>query len=152
MSEDGPDVTPEDALQIAQRALAKVNEQEREISDLREELTAVQLRLSEQDDDRAYESYTVDEKVGIVREYAFEKALDRGGRVTLDYDDVIYEIFDGKPSADHAYKLMRLAAEARGFEYRKSRRPKELAVNAAEAKQTAAFSSAKNSVSGRGSL
>jgi hypothetical protein len=158
--DDLPEVSARDAIEIAQRALAKVNDLEREIDELREtqdeldeELTGMELRLSEQDEERSYDSLTRDEKVGMVREHAFEKATAGTGRAKLDYDDVVWEIFDGEASADHAYKLMRLAAEgARGFEYRDAARPKALAVNATEAKKSLAFSSANKTTSGGGSL
>jgi hypothetical protein len=162
MSEDDdlPDVTARDALQIAQRALAKSNDLEETVEELRadheqlkEEHVALELRISEQDAERPYESYSLEEKVGMVREYGYEKALDRGGRAKFDYDSVIYEIFDGDPSADHAYKLMRLAAEGtQGFTYREDQRPSVLLVNAEQAKRNHAFSSAKNFTSGGGSV
>lgn len=111
------DITPEDALQVAQRALAKVNALEGDLASLREdyeetaeELAAVSLRLSEQDDERDYRDYTLDEKIGMVREHAFRKAADGHGRSTVDYDDVMWEVFDGEPGPSHCYKLLRLAA------------------------------------------
>ena len=117
MSEDQPDPRVEDALQIAQRALAKANDlegdiedQRQEIAELREDLTATQLRLSEMDEDRDYASLTLDEKIGMVREHAFEKALAKGGKTTLDYDDIMWHVFEGEPGTKHCYKLMRLAA------------------------------------------
>jgi len=46
----------------------------------------------------------------MVREHAFRKATDGHGRTTLDYDDVMWEVFDGEPGTKHCYKLLRLAA------------------------------------------
>lgn len=147
---DQPDVRPEDALQVAQRALAKANELERDLRDLEdehdetaEELAALQLRYSEVEEDRDYDPADQEGNVGRVREHAFRKAADGHGRASLDYDDVMWGVFDGQPSADYCYKLMRLAANAPGFEFRENRRPKILAVNAQEARTGAAFSSAK---------
>jgi len=149
MSEDGPDVRPEDAVRVAQRALAKVNDLEGRVDELEETVTAAELRLSELDEDRSYEALSLDEKIGIVREHAFEKATDRGGRTTLDYDDIMWEIFDGNPGTKHCYKLIRRAAglddektgsEIPGF---RARDPDggvyHLAVDAEEAKRGAAF-------------
>jgi len=155
------DVRPEDALQVAQRALAKVNEleddYEQRVSKLEEDLMEVQLRLSEIDEDRPYESLSLDEKIGMVREYAYTKARDGHGKTTLDYDDIMWGVFDGEPGNNLCYKLIRLAAgltdtddqedrptgtEFPGF---KARDPDggnyQLAVNADEAKKSAAFSS-----------
>ncbi|MFA1612027.1 hypothetical protein [Halobellus rubicundus] len=115
---DGADVTAEDALQVAQRALAKVNDLEGELEELRaehegtvEELTALRLRTSEYSTDRPYDQLTRDEKIGMVREHAFEKADDAtNGRARLVWDDIKWSVFDGEPSRGHCYDLLRLAA------------------------------------------
>ncbi|GAB3669502.1 hypothetical protein [Halopiger thermotolerans] len=157
MSEDGPNVRPEDALQVAQRALSKVNDLEEEVGhlqdeydDLAEDLTALELRLSEIDDERPYESLSLNEKIGKVREHAFQRAVNGHGKATLDYNDVMWSVFDGEPGSDHCYKLMRLAAgvdedgdevqDVPGFKFLESERPMKLAVDAERAKQGVAFS------------
>lgn len=144
---DVPDVRPEDALQVAQRALAKANELEeieQRVADLEEELTAVKLRVSEFDEDRPYDQLTRDDKIGKVREHAFKKAAQGHGKATLDYDDIKWEVFDGEPSPAHCYDLMKWAAQARGFDHRDPANGNEhLAVDAEEAKRGAAFYSAK---------
>lgn len=111
------DVGAEDALQVAQRALSKVLELEADLDDAhdrldehQEELTSLQLRLSEHDDDRAYAELTLDDKIGQVREHAFRKAMDRGGKAKLTYKGVMWEVFEGEPGAKHCYKLLRKAA------------------------------------------
>lgn len=151
MSED-IEVTPKDALQVAQRALAKANEQERRINDLEEqledaetELTRQALRLSEYDDERPYDQLTRDDKVGMVREHAFRKATRESGRTALDYKAVRWEVFDGEPGAKHCYTLMKLAAgfdettaesSVPGFRYRTpSEESNNLAVDATEARK-----------------
>lgn len=149
--DDLPDVTPRDALEVAQRALAKANDLEREFDELREDyedavddLVAVKLRLSEFDEDRAYKDYTRDDKIGIVREHAFRKAVDGRGVATLDYDDIKWGAFDGGPSPAHCYDLMKWAAQARGFEHKTPAEGNEhLRCDAQEAKRGAAFYSAK---------
>lgn len=162
---DGP--TPEDVLQVAQRALAKANDLERSHEDLREEhddtveeLTALRLRVSEllDENDHDYRELSTDERVGLVREHVFRKAIDSHGRATVDYTGVKWEVFDGGPSADYCYKLMRLAAgltdagderrptggEYPGFTCRDPDGGNyHLAVDAEAAKQSPAFSSAK---------
>jgi len=112
---EGP--TVDDVLQVAQRALAKANELEREQDELvdnldeaLEELTALKLRVQENDEETPYAQLTLDDKIGMVREHGFRKANDGHGRTTLDYDDVMWEVFDGEPGTKHCYKLLRLAA------------------------------------------
>ena len=149
MSEDD-DVSARDALAIAQRALAKANgleadldEATAEIEQLREDVTSLELRLSEHDDDRDYAELTRDDKVGMVREHAFQKATRGSGVAALDYDDIMWEVFDGEPSADHCYTLMKIAADVRGFEVKTpASGNRSLTVDAKEAKRGAVFSSA----------
>ncbi|WP_135363464.1 hypothetical protein [Halosimplex halophilum] len=158
MTDDQPDVTPEDALQVAQRALAKVGDledrvedQQDAIDDLQSELTAVSLRVSEFDDDREYDQFTRDDKVGKVREYGFRRADEGHGRTKLDYKDIKWSVFEGEPSPAHCYTLMELAASAQGFEHRDPDDGNEhLAVTAAEAKRGPAFYSAKKDAAEEG--
>lgn len=157
MSED--DVSARDALAIAQRALVKASEIEdelrsdldeatAEIDRLRDDVTALELRLSEHDNDRDYAQLSRDEKVGMVREHAFEKATRGSGVAALDYDDIMWEVFDGEPSADHCYTLMKLAADVRGFEEKTPPSGnRSLTVDAREAKRGAVFSSANKTTS-----
>jgi len=121
MSDERPDISATDAMEVAQRALSKVNDLERKLerlSELEEDLTAVKLRLSELDENRPYAEKTLNEKIGIVREHAFNRAREGHGTVSLDYSDIMWEVFDGKPGTKHCYKLIRKAAEAPGFEDR----------------------------------
>ncbi len=148
MSED--DVSARDALAIAQRALAKANSLEEdldeatvEIERLHKDVTSLELRLSEHDDDRDYAELTRDDKVGMVREHAFRKASRGSGVAALDYKDIMWEVFDGEPSGDHCYTLMKLAADVRGFEVKTPPSGnRSLTVDAEKAKRGAVFSSA----------
>ena len=150
MSEDDdlPDVNARDAIQIAQRALAKANELERayeqlesDYEDLRERVTELELQHSGRGQDRDYPSLTLDEKIGMVREHAFKKATSSNGYAKVDYKGVTWGVFDGDPTAKHCYKLLRLAAEGLdGFEYRDpDGESKHLRVDAKAAKRNAAF-------------
>lgn len=155
--ESTPDVRAEDALQIAQRAMQKAHEVDDlkdEVDELRDELAAVKLRLSEQDDDRSYESLSLEEKVGLVREYGYKKASNGHGKATLDYDDIMWGVFDGEPGTHLCYKLIRLAAglsderktgsEKPGFTARDpSGDTYHLAIDSDAAKRDAAFCSQK---------
>lgn len=119
---DQPAVRPEDALQVAQRALRKVNDLEGEIDDLRAENERLRERVAELEattevsDD--YDQLDRDTKVGMVRGHLIDRARAQHGMAAIDYDDVMWEVFDGEPSADHCYTLMRLAAQAEGFKIR----------------------------------
>ncbi|MDR9432148.1 MAG: hypothetical protein RI568_15815 [Natronomonas sp.] len=171
---EGPSV--EDVLQVAQRALAKVNELEDDLEELRarreedaEELTALKLRMQEHDEETPYAQLTLDDKIGMVREHAFRKAAGGHGRATLDYDDVMWSVFDGEPGPNHCYKLLRLAAgltdtdddgndrpvggEIPGFQCRDPAGENyHLAVDAEEAKRGVAFYPGnKDSLEGVGS-
>jgi len=154
--DDLPDVTARDAIQIAQRALAKANRVdglEDELEETKTRLAKLELRYSELTEDRGYESLTRDEKIGMVREHAFERAVSRHGRSKIDYHDVMCTVFDDEPGPNHCYKLLRLAAEAPGFEFRDpDGENKHLAVNAEVAKEGAAFYSQNKTGVEEGSL
>ena len=105
-----PDVTPEDAIAVAQRALERAEEADQadEIAELKDRVAA--LELKHENDEREYHTLSLDEKVARVRSHAYERATDKHGKATLEYDDVMYSVFDGEPGAKHCYKLMRRAA------------------------------------------
>lgn len=147
MTSDQPDVRPEDALQVAQRALSKVNEQEQLIEELRERVVALEAA---QPDRSEYDDLDRQTKVGMVREHLVERARAQHGRAAIDYDDVMWEVFDGEPSADHCYTLMNLAAQADGFNIREpSGGNRELTVNIDATNPVLGFSHAnKDSVEG----
>ncbi|WP_117365015.1 hypothetical protein [Natrarchaeobaculum sulfurireducens] len=148
---DAPEVSPEDALQVAQRAMNRCSNLESLVDDLQEEnlelanrVTSLELRYQDLDEGRSYDDLDRDGRVGRVREHAFQRAVNGHGRAALDYNDVMWSVFDGEPSADYCYKLMRLAAEAPGFDYHNpDGKGKQLTVDANEARTGAAFSSAK---------
>lgn len=121
MSEDCPEVRPEDALDVAQRALAKISALEDDIEqlqsdrdDLRDRVVSLELRISEFDDDRDYSDLSRDDKIGMVREELFEHATGGRGRA-FDYTDVRDVVFDGEPSPGHCYDLIRWASRPEGF-------------------------------------
>ena len=148
---DDIEILPEDALQVAQRALAKANridDVEQELADLQDQVTALELRLSEFDDERDYRDLSRDEKIGMVREYAFERATSGRGR-TFDVSDIREGLFDGKPSRDHCYDLMRWAGEATGFEYREpSGRKYHLRVDPDRAREARLYSATTTASAG----
>ena len=144
---DQPDVRAEDALQVAQRALRKVNELEGELADLREENDQLRERVIElelrQESSEDYARLDRDTKVGMVRGHLIDRARAQHGKAAIDYDDVMWEVFDGEPSADHCYTLMQLAAQADGFDVReRSGENRQLVVNLDATKDLTAFSHA----------
>jgi len=135
-----PQVTPEDAVQVAQRALQKVNEQQEIINDLQQRVTELE---ASQPDTSDYDSLDRDDKVGLVREHLIKRAHDGNGRAAVDYKDVKFAVFDGEPSADHCYTLMQIAGQASGFNCEDpSGGNKRLTVNSKETKPNTGFSHA----------
>jgi len=147
MSDDHPDVRPEDALQVAQRALRKVNDLKGDLNDLRAENERLRDRIAELEattevsDD--YDQLDRDTKVGMVRGHLIERARQQHGKAAIDYDDVMWEVFDGEPSADHCYTLMQKAATADGFDVRdRQGENRQLVVDLDATKDLTAFSHA----------
>ncbi|EMA69300.1 hypothetical protein C461_03028 [Halorubrum aidingense JCM 13560] len=162
MSED--DVSARDALAIAQRSLARLQEVEDELRDeldetnttveqLQDDVTALELRVSEFDEDRDASELSADEKVGMVREHGFRKASEGHGRAKLDYDDIKWEIFNGDIGDSTCYRLIRKAAGLSdektgsaidGFVARNPAGDNyHLAIDAQEAKRSRVFSAGK---------
>lgn len=154
MSEE-PAVRPEDALQVAQRALAVANDAasiEDRVEELETEVTSLRLKYGELDEDRDYGALTRDEKIGRVRNRGFRRAAESNGRAALDYNAIKWDVFDGGPSPSYCYDLMKWAAEARGFEHKTPSQGNEhLSVEAEEAKRGAVFSAKKLRSEGAGS-
>lgn len=115
------EVRPEDALQVAQRALQKVNDLEQRIDEQAEIIERQKERIvsveARQEDTSEYATLDRDTKVGMVREHIVERAQNQHGKAAIDYNDVQWGVFDGEPSADHCYTLMQLAANADGFNF-----------------------------------
>lgn len=142
-----PDVTPRDVLGVAQRALAKANDLDRQVDDLEDTVEQLHERVlaleAASPDGREYELLDRPTKVGMVREHLVEKARAQHGRAAIDYDDVMWGVFDGEPSADHCYTLMERAAQADGFDLRDpASGNREAVVNIDATKPTLGFSRA----------
>ena len=94
----------------------------RQLSHLREENERLRDRLAELEElvdpdpgGVAYDQLTSDQKVHRIRVALLEQAT-AGNAPTMKYDDVRW-LFDGKPSAGHAYDLMERVANADGYVY-----------------------------------
>lgn len=112
-----PDVTPEDALEIAKEAVRRVNELEQENQTLREQVehledqvADLEVRVEDHYENTNYEQLTLSEKVQKVRHHAYEKAVEGRGMTKLDYNAIMWEVFNGEPGTKHCYKLIRKAA------------------------------------------
>lgn len=146
-----PDITPQDALAIAQDALERLNELETRVTTLetenhhlRTETGALKAAL-EDAQDRPYDALTIDEKVRHVRHELYQRGQSNGRHAEMTYDDVMWSVFDGRPSADHCYKLMELAGDTTGFTYHDGTvGQKRVEVDITQANTPAGFSSANN--------
>lgn len=85
------------------------------LEDLEERVAELEEVVDPDPGTTAYEQLTKDQKVHRVRVALLEQVM-AGKSATMVYDDVVW-LFDGKPSAGHAYDLMELAAEADGYIY-----------------------------------
>jgi len=113
MSNTGP--TPRDALNIAQQAMRRLNELEETVETQQERIEALEAAQPDRSD---YQQLDRETKVGMVKEHLIKKAKDQHGKAAIDYDAVMWEVFDGEPSADHCYTLMQKAASEDGFNLR----------------------------------
>lgn len=134
-------------LQQHQQALERISELEAEVQEYADDRERLIFRIGKleeclPDERDEYDSYTREDKVSLVKSHLLERAYARDGKASADYDDVIWGVFDGEPSRDHAYTLMELAAQADGFHYNTSRRPREVRVDLDETKAEADLSHA----------
>lgn len=117
MSESGPTVNAQDAIAVAQRALAKVTELEADLDDLRAEKRALEddidrlaSLLDRRVENTPYGEKSRAERVLEVQIAVARKARKHGGKAAYHYTDVL-SLFNEQPSDGYAYKLMRCAAE-----------------------------------------
>lgn len=145
------EITADDAYEVARLSKVQAQSNEDRIEELEarvkelEQDAAVKLRYDE------YQSLQRPEKVRMVQKSILNRARARSGKHEYDYDDIIWGVFDGEPSADHAYRLMELAGQDDGFEY--VDRPdtkKVLRCSAKEVRFDGEISGPKNSTPGGG--
>ena len=99
----------QDAAVTKMKRLGEENEQ------LRKRVAELEELVDPDPGGTAYEQLTSDQKVHRIRVALLEQAT-CGNAPTMKYDDVRW-LFDGKPSAGHAYDLMERAANADGYVY-----------------------------------
>jgi predicted nuclease with TOPRIM domain len=142
-------------------------EEHESVTDLLAELDALESRISNIEDrlrdvervvsapDRLeWTEMSKDQKVFRVRQKLVELASNQDSTASLHYDDV-QMLFNGQPSAGHAYNLMEAAGEANGFSYDRAGGgldstdgQKRIRVNLADVNDLAAFHSLNNGVAG----
>lgn len=127
-----PDVEDLPALVDAMRR--KINAQNERIDELEATLEATRGRVAHLEEvvnpDQGaldWEQLTKAQKIYRVRTALVDEATKRGGKASMDYRDVRF-LFDGQPSAGHAYNLMETAAELDGFDYDEDHDPTRVTV------------------------
>lgn len=139
--EHGDDLRPEDvraAIDIAKSAKQESLDLREEIENLEEQVERQQFRLGKFQvvidalDEEPYDRLSKDEKVARIRNELIERAeRSRNGVAALDYEDIVWGVFDGQPSARHAYDLLELAADHETLEELSD--PRRVSVNLDEA-------------------
>ena len=93
----------------------QLKDRTRRVEDLEQRVAKLEELVDPDPGGVAYEQLTSDQKVHRIRVALLEQAS-AGNAPTMKYDDVRW-LFDGKPSAGHAYDLMERAANADGYVY-----------------------------------
>lgn len=119
-SQPSPDTDPlVEALRRKVKGLdERLNELEAENADLRDRVDTLEARVPEPSA-ADYKQLDKHDKATIVRQKLADTAGSTNGKASMQYKDVI-TVFDGNPSAGHAYDIMDLAGQVDGFEYGRS--------------------------------
>lgn len=142
----GTGPTPRDALKIAQRAMQRLNELENIVEVQQERIEELEAAQPDRSD---YQQLNRETKVGMVQEHLVKKARNQHGKAAIDYDAVMWEVFDGEPSADHCYTLMQKAANEDGFRMRDpAKGNRQVAVDVDKTKTETRFSHANKDTTG----
>jgi hypothetical protein len=103
----GDDVAPD--AHILEAATAAVERVER----LEAKVEAIDQRAPSPDK-KTYDEMDRHDKATVIRSKLRAEAESTGGKARAKYKDIV-RMFDGRPSAGHAYDLMETAAEGDGF-------------------------------------
>lgn len=123
---------------------------ETENDQLRERIAELEQVVDPDPGSVEYEQLTRPRKVHRVRKALAENAANsHTGKASMEYSDVIW-LFDGQPSAGHAYDLMELAAELDGYSYDEPNGggQKRVRVNLEAVNDETMLHAANNAVSG----
>jgi cell division septum initiation protein DivIVA len=112
--------TETDPLVEALRRKVKLLEEQNEtlletVEELEARVNTLEARVPEPAK-QEYDQLDKHDKATIVRQKLYETAKSTNGKAAMSYKDVI-AVFDGNPSAGHAYDIMGLAGERDGFNY-----------------------------------
>lgn len=110
---DGTDTHDMDAIETANKAVENIAEMGDRIAELETRLEAVEERAPNPAE-MEYARMGKAEKATVVRSKLKHEAEATGGTASAQYKEII-RMFDGNPSAGHAYDLMDAAAEIEGF-------------------------------------
>lgn len=98
----------------------KMEELEYENQQLRERVAELEELVDPDPGGKEYDQLTKDQKVHRVRTALVEQATNNhNGKAKMNYKEVMW-LFDGHPSAGHAYDLMERAGVLDGFAYDKA--------------------------------
>jgi len=100
------------------------------IAQLEETIAELEARIEQLEDraphprEKAYQQMDRSDKATVIQTKLKQEAQATNGRASVYYDDVV-RMFDGQPSAGHAYDLLELAAEESGFRYEQDQEGKK---------------------------
>lgn len=115
---DGNDTYDHNFVETAHRAIENIDELGQRIDDLEADIQSVEERVAEPGQ-MEYTQMGKAEKATVVRSKLKREAEATSGRSAAEYKDII-RMFDGQPSAGHAYNLMDAAAQVDGYAVGKS--------------------------------
>lgn len=95
--------------------LQRISELENTVEDLQAKIEVLEDRAPDPSK-KKYDEMDKSDKATVVREKLKKRAKATTGRAAMSYKDVL-TIFDGHPSAGHAYDIMRSVGEAEGYDY-----------------------------------
>lgn len=101
--------------QKANHLTERLDDLEAENESLRERVDTLEARVPEPSAVE-YERLDKHDKATIIRQKLADTASSTNGKASMQYKDVI-AVFDGNPSAGHAYDIMNLAGQIEGFKY-----------------------------------
>lgn len=137
-----------DTLDRVETLETALEERDAEIERLRFRVAELEAELDESDTD--YEDLDREGRVRRVRRHLLEKAdVAPTDKAEIDYEGVMWAVFDGEPSAGYCYTLMQQAAQADGFDHHTD--PKRVTVDADRVNRERVLSHANNGTEGEGS-
>jgi chemotaxis regulatin CheY-phosphate phosphatase CheZ len=117
-----------DVVEAANTALENVENLATRVENLEAKIEVLENRAPDPSQ-KAYEDMDKADKVTVVRQKLKDVAENTNGKAAMTYKDVL-AIFDGRPSAGHAYDIMRSVKEVDGYDYGQNREgQKRITVN-----------------------